>query len=64
MKKSRFAEEQIVGFLQQAETGTPINEVCRTGGGRDAAFHKRRAKYGGLPAPSTARGGVSARADA
>lgn len=28
-KKSRFSEEQIIGFLKQGEGGMPIKELCR-----------------------------------
>jgi len=32
MKESRFSEEQIIGFLKQAEAGMPVKELCRKGG--------------------------------
>lgn len=48
MKKSRYTEEQIVGFLKQAEAGMPIKELCRKGGFSDATFYKWRAKFGGM----------------
>jgi len=48
MKKSRFSEEQIIGFLKQADAGMPIKELCRKGGFSDATFYKWRAKFGGM----------------
>ncbi|QOD83776.1 transposase [Chromobacterium haemolyticum] len=48
MKKSRFTEEQITGFLKQAELGMAIKEVCRQGGFSEATFYKWRSKYGGM----------------
>ena len=43
MKKSRFSDEQIVGFLKQAEAGMAVKELCRKGGFSDATFYKWRA---------------------
>lgn len=48
MKKNRYSEEQIIGFLKQAEAGIPVKELCRKGGFSDAAFYRWRAKYGGM----------------
>lgn len=48
MKKSRFSEEQIIGFLKQAEAGMLIKDLCRKGGFSDATFYKWRARYGGM----------------
>ena len=48
MKKSRFTEEQIIGFIKQAAAGMPIKELCRKGGFSDATFYKWRARFGGM----------------
>lgn len=47
MKRTRFTEEQIIGFLKQAEAGMLIKELCRQGGFSDATFYKWRAKSSG-----------------
>ena len=36
MKKSRYTAEQIAFALRQAESGTPVPEVCRKMGDRRA----------------------------
>ena len=33
MKRSRFTEEQIIYAIRQAESGTPIGDLCRQLGG-------------------------------
>ena len=48
MKRSRYTEEQIIGILQEQETGTPVAELCRKHGMSDATFYTWKSKYGGL----------------
>ena len=55
MRKSKFTEEQIIGFLKQAEAGMPVADICRAGGFSDATFYKWRAKFGGMEASDARR---------
>lgn len=55
MRKSKFSEEQIIGFLKQAEAGMPVAEICRKGGFSDATFYKWRSKFGGMEASDAQR---------
>jgi len=48
MKLSKYTESQVVFTLQQAETGSPIDEVCRKIGISEAIFYNRKKKFGGL----------------
>lgn len=48
MKKSRFSEEQIIGFIKEVEAGMPVVELCRTHGFSDASFYKWRTRFGGM----------------
>jgi len=55
MKRSRFTEDQIIGFLKQAEAGMPVKDLCRKEGFSDAAFYKWRAKFGGMDSTDAKR---------
>ena len=48
MKKSRFTEEQITYALRQAESGTPVADVCRQIGVSEASIYVWKKKYGKL----------------
>lgn len=55
MRQSKFTESQILAALKQAESGLPVNDVCRQIGVSPATFYKWRAKYGGLDASELSR---------
>ena len=53
--KKRYSEEQIIGFLKQAEAGVAVKELCRQHGFSDASFYTWRAKFGGMSIPDAKR---------
>ncbi|CAJ5391214.1 IS407A, transposase OrfA [Burkholderia pseudomallei] len=42
--KKRFTEQQIIGFLKEAEAGMPVKELCRKHGFSDASPGRRAAR--------------------
>ena len=46
--KKRYSEEQIIGFLKEADAGLPVVELCRKHGFSDASYYKWKAKFGGM----------------
>ena len=48
MKKARYTEEQITYVLREAESGTPVADVCRSIGVSEATFYVWKKKYANL----------------
>ena len=46
--KKRFTEEQIIGFLREAEAGLAVAELCRRHGFSEARSYLWRSKFGGM----------------
>lgn len=46
--KKRFSEEQIIGFLREAETGMAVKDLCRKHGFSEASYYLWRSKFGGM----------------
>lgn len=46
--KKRYTEEQIIGFLKEAEVGTPVKELCRRHGFSEGSYYAWRNKFGGM----------------
>ena len=53
--KKRFTEEQIIGFLREADSGVPIKDLCRKHGFSDASYYLWRSKFGGMNVPDAKR---------
>ena len=48
MKKKRFSEEQIIGFLRETDAGLAVKELCRKHGFSEASYYGWKAKFGGM----------------
>jgi len=46
--KKRYTEEQIIGFLREADAGLPVKELCRRHGFSEASYYAWKAKFGGM----------------
>lgn len=46
--KKRYSEEQIIGFLKEADSGVPLKELCRRHGFSEASYYLWRSKFGGM----------------
>ena len=46
--KKRYTEEQIIGFLRQADAGVAVKELCRKHGFSEASYYLWRSKFGGM----------------
>lgn len=55
MRKSKYSEEQIIGFLNRATAGLPVKDLCRQEGFSEATFYKWRSKFGGLQVSEAVR---------
>lgn len=48
MRTSRFSNEQIVQALRQAETGTPVVDICRKLNITETTFYRWKKRFTGL----------------
>ncbi len=53
--KKRFSEEQIIGFLHEADAGLAVKELCRKHGFSEASYYLWRSKFGGMDVPDAKR---------
>jgi putative transposase len=48
MKRNQFTEEQIIAVLREAESGTPVKELCRRAGITTVTFYRWKSKFEGM----------------
>ena len=54
-RKKRYSEEQIIGFLQEADAGLTVKDLCRRHGFSEASYYLWRSKFGGMNVPDAKR---------
>ena len=53
--KRRFTEEQIIGFLREADAGVAVKDLCRRHGFSEGSYYLWRGKFGGMMASDAKR---------
>ena len=53
--KKLYSEEQIIGFLEAADVGLTVKDLCRPHGFSEASCYLRRSKFGGMNVPDAKR---------
>ena len=48
MKRKRYTEEQIIGFLKAHEQGAKLADLSREHGFSEQSFYRWKSKYGGM----------------
>ena len=48
MNSSRYTAEQVAFAMRQAESGTPVPEICRKMGIAEQTFYRWKKKYVGM----------------
>jgi putative transposase len=55
MRRSRFAEDQIIGILREHGTGMKVADICRKHDISEATFYAWKAKFAGRSLSDTKR---------
>ncbi len=48
MKKSKFTESQIIGYLRRMEQGEKTSDLCREAGVSQGTMYQWKSKYSGM----------------